>query len=229
MTRITPLALLALLAVAPAAAQEHDYPPADAQHSGHHALATHEGMPDGWLMRFDRDAAGSDMLDFETMPPGWHVTTGRAGAGIFWMPEMAVAGPYTARGTFHLFDPASHAESFGLFVGGSALDAADQEYLYFLVRQTGEYLIKRRSGDETSNVVGWTRHDAIPLAPAGEQGPTRYDLAIEVGAGSMTFQVNGATVHTLPASAEDTDGVVGLRINHMLNIHVEELAVEGGR
>jgi hypothetical protein len=229
MTRALTLTLLALLAGAPAVAQEHDHPPADAHAAGHHDLATHEGMPDGWLMRFDREAAGPDMAAFETMPPGWHVKTGRAGAGIFWMPEMAVAGPFTARSTFHLFNPASHAESFGLFLGGSALDAADQEYLYFLVRQTGEYLIKRRDGAETTNVVGWTRHDAIPVAPAGEPGPTRYDLAVEVGAGSVEFRVNGATVHTLPAAQVDADGVVGLRINHMLDIHVEELAVEGGR
>lgn len=227
MTRIIPMTLLALLAGAPAAAQEHDHPPAD--HAEHGDLATHESMPDGWLMRLDRPGAGADVADFQTMPPGWHVKTGRAGAGIFWMPEMSATGPYTAKGTFHLFSPASHAEAFGLFVGGRDLDSEGQEYLYFLVRQTGEYLIKRRAGAETSDLVGWTAHDAIPIAPPGEEGPTRYDLAVQVGAEDVEFRVNGSTVHTLPRGEVTSDGTAGLRINHMLDIHVEELAIDRSR
>lgn len=227
MTRITmlaPLAMTALLAAPPAAAQDHG----DHTRADHGAMATPEGMPHGWLMRFDRSAATPDMADFQVMEPGWHVKTGRAGAGIFWMPAMTATGEFTARTTYHLFSPASHAEAFGLFIGGEKLGAAGQEYLYFLVRQTGEYLIKRRAGDDTENVVGWTRHEAIPVAPAGEQGPTQYDLAVEVSAGSVHFNVNGTTVHTLPASQVDARGVVGLRINHMLEVHVEGLELESG-
>lgn len=228
MSRTTSLALTALLAAAamitaPAAAQDHG----DHARADHGAMATSEGMPDGWLMRFDRSAATPDMADFRVMEPGWHVETGRAGAGIFWMPDMTAGGEYTARTTYHLFSPASHAEAFGLFLGGEELGAADQRYLYFLVRQTGEYLIKRRTGDETENVVGWTRHESIPVAPAGEQGPTRYDLAVEVGTETVDFEVNGTTVHSLPAAQVDVDGIVGLRINHMLNVHVEGLEIEG--
>lgn len=224
MARITTFALMALMAAAPAAAQDHgDHTPAD-----HGAMATDEGMPDGWLMRFDRAQATPDMADFQIMEPGWHVKTGRAGAGIYWMPDMDVDDEYTVRTTYYLFSPASHAEAFGLFVGGEDLGDTDQRYVYFLVRQTGEYLIKRRSGDETENVVGWTAHDAIPVAPAGEQGPTQYDLAVQVGEDAVAFMVNGTTVHTLSLPPEDKDGVVGLRINHMLDVHVEGLEVEEG-
>lgn len=228
MIRIVPMALLALIAGAPLMAQEHEHPRADHARADHGAMATHEGMPDGWLMRLDRADDAAAMVEFQTMTPGWHMETGRAGAGIFWMASMTASGPFTARGTFHLFSPASHPEAFGLFVGGTDLNAAGQQYVYFLVRQTGEYLIKRREGSETTNVVGWTRHPAIPVAPAVEQGPTQYDLAVHVGPEQVEFRVNGATVHTLPRTAVQTDGVVGLRINHMLNIHVEELAVDGG-
>lgn len=192
------------------------------------SMATAEGVPDGWMMRFDRDGAGQDMVDFQVMEPGWHVTTGRAGAAVFWQPDKTASGPYTASTTIHLFNPASHAEAFGLFIGGRDLGAADQQYVYFLVRQTGEYLIKRRVGPETEDVVGWTAHDAIPEAPAGEEGPTEYDLVVEVGAEDVAFQVNGATVHTLPRSELETDGVVGLRINHMLDVHVETLELTAG-
>lgn len=197
-----PLALAALLAAAPIAAQ---------------------AMPDGWMMRLDRSSAGADMASFRTMSPGWHVTTGRAGAGIFWQPAMTAAGEYRLESTMHLMEPAQHPEAYGVLVGGSDLEAESQSYLYFLVRQNGEYLIKRRNGAGTDNVVGWTAHEAIPSA--APSGPTRYDLAIDVGAETVAFIVNGATVHSMPRREVETDGLVGVRINHMLDLHVERLAL----
>lgn len=189
------------------------------------SFATAEGLPDGWLMRLDRDSFTPDMVDFQIMEPGWHVKTGRA-AGIFWQRDAELDGEFATGATYHLFHPADHAEAFGLFVGGTDLDGPDMRYLYFLVRQTGEYLIKRRAGDETSEIVGWTRHPAVPVAPAGEQGPTQYDLAISVGAGEVDFVVNGQTVHSLQVADADPDGAYGLRINHMLDVHIEDFTHE---
>lgn len=225
MRRTIPLfAALLFLAVPGLSAQDTgDHAPADQQ-----AMATSQGVPDGWMMRFDRSGAGQDMVDFQVMEPGWHVTTGRAGAAVFWQPGMDGSGAYSVATRLNLFDPASHAEAFGLFVGGRDLDAADQRYLYFLVRQTGEYLIKRRIGSETANVVGWTRHEAIPTMEPGAENPTEYSLAVEVGAETVAFKVNGTTVHTLPASEVDTDGQAGIRINHMLDIHVQTLDLAPG-
>lgn len=216
------LAAVTLLVASPAVAQDH------AGHSmpEHGTRAVADGLPEGWLMRLDRESATPDMAEFVVMEPGWHVKTAGAGAGIFWKPEMEVEGRYTASATLHLFNPRGHAEAFGLFVGGDELGDMEQEYLYFLVRQTGEYLIKRRVGDGTEDVVGWTRHSAVPIAAAGEVGPTEYTLAVRAGEREVEFLVNGSVVHTMPRSAVDTDGVVGLRINHMLDLHVETLAIE---
>lgn len=186
-------------------------------------MATSQGMPDGWLMRFDRPGAGGATADFQVMEPGWHVTTGGAGAAIFWQPGMQASGTYRFSTAMHLFAPSGHAEAFGLFVGGHDLGSADQQYLYFLVRQTGEYLIKRRIGSETANVVGWTASDAIPRMEPGAEGSTKYALAIAVDGSRVRFMVNGATVHTLSADEVDTDGQVGIRINHRLDVHVEPL------
>jgi hypothetical protein len=219
---LTTLALT--IVAAPAVAQDPgDHTPAD-----HGAMATAEGLPDGWLMRFDRSSAGPDMVDFQVMEPGWHMTTGRAGSGIFWQPGMTATGDYTVETTMHLFDPASHAEAFGIFIGGERLGEADQSYLYFLVRQTGEYLIKRRRGADTEDVQGWTAHEAIPEAPTGERGPTQYDLAVRVGAETVEMEVNGQTVHSMPRDGLSTDGLAGIRVNHMLDIHVETLALDPG-
>jgi hypothetical protein len=198
MTRIALLSLSLLLmpGLLPGvvSAQDHDHPgPAHGPH------ATADGLPDGWLMRLDRESFTPDMVDFQIMDPGWHVKTGRA-AGIFWRPEMVADGEFSARAVYHLFSPASHAEAFGLFVGGRDLGDDGQQYLYFLVRQTGEYLIKRRTGSETSDIIGWTRHPAIPMAPPGELGPTAYEMAIAVGAGDVTFMVNGRSIPWRPGS-----------------------------
>lgn len=205
-----------------------------AQDTGDHSMAdqegmaTSEGVPDGWMMRFDRSEAGTDQMDFRTMDPGWHATTGRSGAAILWQPGMEASGSYTFGTTMHLFEPASHAEAFGIFVGGKNLGAADQEYLYFLVRQTGEYLIKRRMGTETENVVGWTVHRGVPEMEPGAEESTEYGLAIEVAGADVFFMVNGTTVETLRTRQVSTDGQVGIRINHMLDVHVEPLELEQG-
>lgn len=217
-------ALLFLAAPGVVAQDTGDHAPADQE-----GMATTHGVPEGWMMRFDRSGAGQDMVDFRVMEPGWHVTTGRAGAAIFWQPGMDASGNYSVATQMHLFEPASHAEAFGLFVGGEKLGAADQTYLYFLVRQTGEYLIKRRTGAETANVVGWTPHDAIPTMEPGAGDPTEYNLAVEVGSENVAFKVNGTAVHTLPASDVDTDGQAGIRINHMLDIHVQTLELHAGK
>lgn len=216
--------VLAMPAATIVAQDQGDHTPAD-----HGAMATTEGLPDGWVMRFDRSGVGPDMVDFRVMEPGWHMTTGRAGSGIYWQPDMTASGEYTVETTMHLFEPASHAEAFGIFIGGESLGEADQSYLYFLVRQTGEYLVKRRAGADTEDVVGWTAHDAIPEAPPGEQGPTRYDLAVRVGAETVELDVNGETVHSMPRNDLSTDGVAGIRVNHMLDIHVETLTLDQGQ
>lgn len=218
MRRTIPFALAALLAAAPAWAQD-DHAMAD-----DHGMATAAGMPDGWMMRFDRSNATADMATFSTMTPGWHVTTQGRGAGIFWQPSLTAEGSFTIESSIHLMKPAQHAEAFGVFVGGRDLAGAGQQYLYFLVRQNGQFLIKRRNGEATENVVGWTAHSSIPSANA--EGSTRYDLAVRVGAQNVDFMVNGATVHSMPKSQLQTDGVAGLRINHMLDTHVQTLELK---
>lgn len=216
------IAAMAFFAAAPAHAQHMD-DHGDHSQADQMGMATSQGLPDGWMMRFDRSNAGPDMLDFEEMQPGWHVTSGGAGAAIYWQPGMEANGSFTLTTTMDLLKPAPHPEAFGLFVGGQDLGGADQQYLYFLVRQTGEFLIKRRNGMDTEDVVGWTANDAIPSMAAGASSPVRYRLAIAVNGGQVRFMVNGTAVHTMPASQLHVTGQAGMRINHMLDVHVEDL------
>jgi hypothetical protein len=203
------LALLAILAALPGVAPAA---PAEAQQ-----------LPPDWQMRLDRADAAPDNVTFHGMEQGWHVTTGRAGSGIFWQRGITAEGDYTARAGFHLMAPAPHPEAFGVFIGGQDLEADSQEYLYFIVRQNGEYMIRLRQGDGTENVVGWTAHEAVPVATV--DGPTPYELAVVVEGDQVAFLVNEERVHTLPADQVQTVGVAGLRINHMLDLHVESFEV----
>src|SRR5205807_8594054 len=142
MKRHIGFAMLALLAIAPLAAQS----------------------PQGWKVRPDRstsamdpDAAGS--IKFVTMGTGFHATNPQA--AIYWNPSNTASGAYTLKGTFTLMKPSGHTNYYGLVFGGSNLDGANQIYLYFLVAQDGTWLVKRRNGEATENVLPKTASDEV--------------------------------------------------------------------
>ena len=176
--------------------------------------------PEEWTYRTDMPGASQEDIYFVTMEPGFHVTTGPA--TILYDPDTQAEGTYRVESESFLFDPQGRREAFGVFFGGRDLDGPDQAYTYFLIRQGGEYLIKRRHGSTTSDVQGWTRHAAI----ASYEGQNAKNvLAVEVGSDQVTFFANGEELTSVPRSDVDVDGVVGLRVNHGLNIHVTTLDV----
>lgn len=180
--------------------------------------------PADWNVRLDNANADPSAVEFVAMTPGWHVTTGPA--GILYNPEHRAQAHYRLSSTVFLFDPGRrHREAYGVLFGGRDLDGANQAYSYFLIRDTGEFLVKLRRGASTETVVPWTASDAIMKYPgAGEQA--KNVLAVECGAETVDFYVNGQKVTSVPRSGLMTDGIVGLRVNHSLNLHVSELRVE---
>lgn len=194
-----------------------------AQDQGHGHSPTIEGggvFPAGWSGRPDMGSKLAD-IKLETMPPGWHLTT--AASGIVYRSADQVRGNYTVSAKLHLFpEGAGHREAFGIFIGGSGLDGAAQRYTYFIIRGDGTWKVKRRNGGAATDVTtGWTRHPAI--VPGKADGSVANVLAIVVGADKVSFQVNGQEVHAAARSGVDTEGIVGLRINHNLSVHVESL------
>ncbi len=181
--------------------------------------------PDGWMTRFDREGASeADVEMFVEMPPGWHVTTGPA--GIFWHPDNVAEGDFRAEMEVFLFDPEGRREAFGLFVGGQGLQTADQEYTYFLLRDGGEFIIKRRVGAEAPTLQPWTAHDAIlAYADRGDDASALNSLVVEARGDQVTFFVNDTEVASLPRSEAPVDGVFGFRVNHRLNVHISKLEI----
>jgi hypothetical protein len=180
-------------------------------------------LPAGWSGRPD-EAGDLKSVKFVTMEPGYHLTLGPA--TILYRAEDRANGPFHTQATFHQMKKLKHAEGYGLFFGGETLTGSNQRYVYFLVRDDGKYLIKRRDGANTSDISkGWTASSAIKKGDA--QGRTKNLLEIDgkEDPSKVSFKVNGTTVHTADAKSMSTKGIVGLRANHNLDLHVEGFAV----
>jgi hypothetical protein len=185
--------------------------------------------PKGWSVRVDRSTSPSDPdntpdLKFATMGTGFHVTGGPA--GVFWNPANTAAGNFTASATFTLTKPSSHTNYYGLVFGGSELNAANQNYIYFLVAQNGTFLVKHRSGEQVHDVQAATKHEAVKVP--GADGRSVNALEVRVTGDKIAYVVNGTVVHTTAKTGmtAKTDGIVGVRINHVLDVHVDGFAVK---
>src|SRR5579863_5152451 len=130
------LVLAALLALAPAFAQS----------------------PKGWKMRGDHSTDASDpdapgANKFLVSGSGFHAINPMA--AVYWNPANTATGNYTLKGTFKLIKSTGYDEYYGLVFGGSDLDGPQQNYMYFMVTDSGSWLVKRRTGDgSTQNVAG---------------------------------------------------------------------------
>ena len=178
-------------------------------------------IPAGYRTRLDRPGAKMEEVKYATRDGRWEIQTGPA--HIIYADNSTVSGTYTVSATIEQLQAPQHPEAFGLFIGGQDLDAPSQKYTYFLVRGTGEYLVKVRDGAGTRDVVKWTASDAVTKADAS--GKATYRLAVRVGADSVRFLVNGTQVGAVPKSAVPADGVAGLRINHNLRVAATPITI----
>jgi hypothetical protein len=176
-------------------------------------------------MRMDRSQSAQDPddrpdLTFMPMGKGFHVKGGPA--GTFWSARNNAAGSYTLKATFNLNQPSSHTNYYGLVFGGSQLEGANQTYSYFVVAQDGSYLIRQRTGDSTKDVAR-SAHQAV-RRPDGS-GRSSNTLEVRVAGDTVSYVVNGTVVHSGSRSQLATDGIVGFRVNHQLDVAVEGFEV----
>ena len=184
--------------------------------------------PKGWKMRVDRSAEASDPdapgeIKFVTMGTGFHATN--PAAAVYFNPANTASGAYTLKGTFTLMKPSGHTNYYGLVFGGSGLEGAQQSYLYFVVAQNGTWLIKSRDGNATPTLAPKTPNDAVKKPD--DTGKSTNALEVRVGADKVDFVVNRVVVHSEPKSGAlaKTDGIYGIRVNHLLEVHVDGFGV----
>ncbi len=167
-------------------------------------------------------ASEADLDMFVEMPPGWHVTSGPA--AIYWSPASSISGHFRAEMEVFLFDPQGRREAFGVLLGGRDLEGAGQQYTYFLLRDGGQFSIRRRTGTDAATIQGWTSHNAIRrYADRGVEASVRNVMAVEAGVEIVRFFVNDTEVASVARSDVQLDGIFGFRVNHALNLHISRL------
>lgn len=208
-------AALLLLLAAPVAAQTPMNHNADPDH-----MVAGGALPAGWTGRTDRGQPLSG-AKFVTMGTGFHVTTGPA--VILWRAADRAPGNFHTLATFTQTKAPMHPEAYGLFVAGSALDSANQAYIYCLVRGDGAFSIKKRVGDQATSIVEWTPNAAVNKADSA--GKATNKIEAQFTDGKLAFSVNGTQVYSMDATAAQATGIVGLRVNHNLDVHVDGFAL----
>lgn len=214
MKRYLPIAIAALFAAGSLAAQS---------------------VPAGWKERIDKSTDASDpdangAVKIVTAGKGYHIET--PSAAVFWHPSNRASGNYTLKGTFKLNKPSGHTNYYGLIFGGSGLEGADQKYTYFMVAQNGGWLVKTRDGDKTSaafpGLPGAVKNSAVVnpvVAKPGADGTSVNTLEVRVQSDKIDFVVNGTVVHSAPKAGIVTDGIWGIRSNHLLDIEAMDVGV----
>jgi len=182
--------------------------------------------PSGWKVHTDPSQSASDPdntpnLQYMTMGNGFHVVSGPA--GTYWHPSNTATGNYTLKATFNLMKPSNHTNYYGLVFGGKNLDGPTQSYAYFVVAQNGMFQVRQRDGANVTTVTGPTANAAVKQP--GANGQSANVLEVRVAGDTVSYVVNGTVVHSGPKGALATDGLAGVRINHVLSVHVEGFAI----
>ena len=191
------------------------------------AAAAMAQAPKGWKMRVDHSASASDPdgtgnITFVMSGSGFHATN--PAAAVYWNPANTATGKYTLKGTFTLMKPSGHVNYYGLVFGGSGMEGADQAYTYFLVAQNGTWLVKKMNGASAAGVLPKTPNDAVKK-PDETTGKSTNALEVRVGADNVDFVVNGTVVKSMPKADVKTDGIYGIRVNHLLEVQVDGFGV----
>jgi hypothetical protein len=179
-------------------------------------LAQEAGPPEGWMVRAENAARP---VKFAAMGPGFHLHEG--GSGIAYREADKAGEKFHAEVTFNQTKAPQHPEAYGVFMGGADLAGDAQKYVYFLIRGDGMYTVKKRDGAQAPTLVAWTASDAIVKADAA--GKASNKVEIDATGDKVAFKVNGKVVYEMAEGARA--GIVGLRLNHGLDVHIAGFAV----
>lgn len=219
--RANALIALALVGAAPLAAQ------ADPDNK----VAGGGTMPAGWTARLEDSTASIANVKFAPMGNGLHFTTGPA--GIYWRDGDAVTGSFHTVATFTQTKAPTHPEAYGLLVAGKDLKGPNASYIYLIVRGDGMYSIRQggAAGARSTNLTeggnrnGWLANATVAKQDSATGKATnKLEIAGDAATKKLTFSINGQKVHEMTAP-NGVGGIVGIRMNHNLDVHVDGFAV----
>ncbi len=185
---------------------------------------TQEGpTPAGWMIRTDKATDKSTSVNFVTMGPGMHVTSGNV-AAIYWNPANTASGAYTISASFGVRQIPLH-DAVGLVWGGANLDNDKESYDYLLIYGGGEFAVKHRSGAAVHDVIAKTKNAAIKPADK-DGGAAANNVAVKVAADSIRIFANDVQIGAVDAKNPmmPNSGIYGVRVNHGISVHISNLA-----
>ena len=176
--------------------------------------------PAGWKVLPD---GGNATLSVMPTEKGFQLA---GGPGIFFNPMNTVKPIYRVRATFTQLKAPAKNTYYGLFFGGNQMDTSP-EYVYLAIAADGSFIIRHRAGTHVDE-MDKSLHYAIKKPDAN--GQSTNTLEVRVSPDKIDYLVNGTVVTTTPKSGltAKTDGIYGIRVNHLLEVHVDGFGVAKG-
>jgi len=191
----------------------------------------------GWKGKVDPGAAkgGKTVNDSKFVKQGndLHLTIGPA--AVYWNPANTAKGDFTAKASFKEGKTvANHPHPYGLFIGGSSLETDQPNLMYCVAYGDGSFLVRRFGGGTVADVSKRQPNAAVHKTAA--DGSTSNDVAWNVHGSRVECAINGTTVASFdkgevvgPGKLESTDGVVGVRVSHNVDVVVSGFTVTNGK
>lgn len=187
-------------------------------------------LPTGWSARLEDSTASLANVKFVSMGNGFHFTTGPA--GIYWREADAVSGSFHTLATFTQTKAPTHPEAYGIFVAGRDLKTGTASYVYLIVRGDGMVSVRQggKAGSPSTNLTqgnrnGWAANDAVMKQDSTGKATNKLEVSGDAKTKKLTFKVNGTTVAEVDAPGGNVAGLVGIRMNHNLDVHMDGFAV----
>jgi len=187
----------------------------------------------GWKGRIDARAAsqGKTVNDSKFGMNAGKVELKIGPAAIYWNDANKASGNYEVKASFteNAHKP-NHPHSYGVFIGGSDLETADQAFAYCIVYANGTYSVKYFHG---ANVVAVVDKVASPaIKKASDAGVATNEIGWRVNGGKAACVINGTEVQSWDAAQlvgadklKSTDGTYGVRVSHNLDLTMTPLTL----
>ena len=187
----------------------------------------------GWKVKVDARAAqqGKSVKDSKFGMSGGKMDLKIGPAAIYWNDANKASGNYEVKASFteNAHKP-GHPHSYGVFIGGSDLETADQAFVYCIAYANGTYSVKYFHG---ANVVSVTdRAASAAINKANEANHATNEIGWRVRGGKASCVINGTEVQSFDASQlvgadklKSLDGIYGVRVSHNLDLTVTPLTL----
>jgi hypothetical protein len=162
-----------------------------------------------------------------------HVTTGPS--ITYWNPTMKASGDYTVTATFSEREYSAlnnHPHPYGIVIGGTEMGSPNASYLYCAAYGNGNFIVRgfAPAPFQMNGPRGGT-HPAVNKAEAKGK-PVTQEIAMRVQGDKVSCMINGQEVATYTKAEvtgagklKGTDGVVGVRVGHNADVHIDGFAI----